>query len=509
MNLNADILFENLNPKFPAELSGHHTAELNLGRPEFYLDSSQLMEAGHLYLLPGDQFPRHLKMEKGCVILCAGNAAVANAYLDRCCLIRLRDRTDPFVLMNAVTAIYDRYSRWYDRLHQIVETTADLAEMTEATSRLFGNPIMVLDSEFRFVTTAGYSEGHPYIAIDDRGGEKLSLTAMNQFLSTMDMQIDETDPLHLDILGHSVLTYNLFDAEEYAGSVTLEYHNRPYAPGDEPLIRLFAHYLMLAMKQHTQFMSSSHSVLRKVCRNLLDDMPADPEDRRRLEQTEFPRAWRCMVLQPGEKLSKVPASYVCESLESLFPGSIAFSRQNNIVSFVPSGAFDNGPEARREYLRLLEEQFDADNLKVGISHDFSDVFSAKSHFTQALIALENGSIFDPEDTFYFFENYALEELIINAPNDQPLEMYYSEGLKRLFAHDENSATSYIETLHTYLNNNMNVTATATELYVHRSTLLERLSRIKKDLDADLEDPDVRLQLLILLKALDLRKKAFG
>ncbi|MBO4383114.1 MAG: hypothetical protein J5847_03375 [Clostridia bacterium] len=222
MKLNADILLENLAPEFPAELSGHHTAELNLGRPEFYLDSSQPMEAGHLYLLPGEQFPRHLKMEKGCVILCAGNTAVANAYLDRCCLIRLRDRTDPFVLMNAVTAIYDKYSRWYDRLHQIVETTADLAEMTEATSRLFGNPLMVLDSEFRFVTTAGYPEGHRHIAIDDRGGEKLSLSAMNQFLSTMDMQIDETDPLHLDILGNSVLSYNLFDAEEYAGSVTLE-----------------------------------------------------------------------------------------------------------------------------------------------------------------------------------------------------------------------------------------------------------------------------------------------
>lgn len=508
MKLNADILYENLVSEFPAELSGFHTSELNLRRPEFYVDSSKPMEANHLYILPGEQFPRHLKMEKGCVILCSGAGAVATSYLDRCCLIKLRQKADPFALMNAVTAIYDKYSRWYEQMHQIVETTADLVEMTESTSRLFGTPIMVLDSEFRFVTTAGYPEGHQHIAFDEKGSEKLSMNALNQFLSAMDMRTDETDPLHIDILGSSVLSYNLFDSEEYAGSVTMEYKDRPYRAGDEPLIRLYAHYLMLAMKQHSQFMSSNHSVLRKVYRALLDDMPVDPEDHRRIEQSDLPSLWRCMVLQPGEKLSKVPSSFVCEHMEATFSGSISFAYQGNIVTFLPAETFDNGPEARKQYIRMLEEQFDVDNLKVGISSDFSDVFSSRWHFTQALIALENGSIFDPDETFYFFENYALEELIINAPNDQPLEMYYSDGLKRLFEHDAQSQTSYIETLRTYLNNNMNVTATAAALYIHRSTLLERLSRIKKELWDDLDDPDIRLRLMIVLKALELREKAF-
>ena len=69
MKLNADILYENLSETLPAELLGFHTSELNLRRPEFYLDSAEPMLANHLYILPGDQFPRHLKLEKGCVIL--------------------------------------------------------------------------------------------------------------------------------------------------------------------------------------------------------------------------------------------------------------------------------------------------------------------------------------------------------------------------------------------------------------------------------------------------------
>ncbi|MEE1300463.1 MAG: helix-turn-helix domain-containing protein, partial [Acutalibacteraceae bacterium] len=354
-----------------------------------------------------------------------------------------------------------------------------------------------------------YGDDQQYVAFDENGPDKLSLAALNQFLSATDMKLDETDPIKIDIYGQSVLSYNLFDSDEYAGSLTLEYRNRPYRPGDEPLIRLFAHYLMLAMKQHSQYMSSGHSVLRKTFQSLMDDMPVDLEDRRRLENMDLPELWRCIVLQPTERLSKVPASYVCETLEDIFPGSIAFSYEAAVILFTSADRLDNSAEARRQFVRLLEEQFDTTTLKVGISSPFSDLFSARWHYTQGCIALENGSIFDPDETFYFFEEYALEELIINAPGDQPLEMYFSDGLKRLFEHDAQSQTSYIETLRTYLNNNMNVTATADALYIHRSTLLERLSRIKKELWDDLKDPDVQLRLRIILKALEIRERYFG
>lgn len=499
MHLNADILFDALKKTYPAELSGYHTSELNLNRPEFYVDTTTPMLANHLYILPGDNFPRRIKMEKGCVILCAGSPSILQPYLDRCCLIRLKDKTDPFALMNAVTAIYDRYSRWYEQLHQIVETTADVAEMTELTSKLFGNPVMVLDSEFRFVTTAGYDTPESRsIAFDESGSDKLSVNALNQYLGAMDLQIDRTDPIKIDIEDHSVLSYNLFDSSEYAGSLTVEYRNRPYAPGDEPLIRLFAHYLMLAMKQHSQFMSSNHSVLRKTFRDLLHDLPISAENQARLDQLSLPDQWRCAVLQPDDRLAKLPASYVCEQLESIFPGSVAYYYDAAIVTFL---------SAENDLRSTLEGAFDLSHFKVGVSAAFSELLAAHSHYAQAVIALEDGEIFDPEEIFYFFDRYALEELIINAPGDHSLELYYSDGLKRLFAHDDASPTSYIETLRVYLRNNMNVTATANELYIHRSTLLERLSRIQDELQDDLKDPDVRLRLQILLKALDLQEGA--
>ena len=80
-------------------------------------------------------------------------------------------------------------------------------------------------------------------------------------------------------------------------------------------------------------------------------------------------------------------------------------------------------------------------------------------------------------------------------------MYYPDGLRRLIEHDKDSSISYVDTLRTYLNNHMAVTKTARDLFIHRSTLLERLVRIRDILKEDLTDPDIRLQIQILLRAL--------
>ena len=53
---------------------------------------------------------------------------------------------------------------------------------------------------------------------------------------------------------------------------------------------------------------------------------------------------------------------------------------------------------------------------------------------------------------------------------------------------------------------MAATKTAGDLFIHRSTLLERLDRINAILKEDLKDPDVRLQLMIILKALEIEKQ---
>ena len=67
-------------------------------------------------------------------------------------------------------------------------------------------------------------------------------------------------------------------------------------------------------------------------------------------------------------------------------------------------------------------------------------------------------------------------------------------------HDNSSHVSYLHTLRVYLDNNLSVTKTAAALFLHRSTLLDRLAHITTMLGNDLKDPDYCLTLGIILRA---------
>ena len=106
---------------------------------------------------------------------------------------------------------------------------------------------------------------------------------------------------------------------------------------------------------------------------------------------------------------------------------------------------------------------------------------------------------------FYFSSFVLMEMITNSTGGMPVEMFYSNGLKNLFRHDAHSPVSYFDTLKVFLEENMNYTSTAETLYIHRSTLVDRINRIEKELGIDLKDYNERLHLQIIIKALELRE----
>ncbi|WP_165443639.1 CdaR family transcriptional regulator [Olsenella sp. Marseille-P4559] len=167
---------------------------------------------------------------------------------------------------------------------------------------------------------------------------------------------------------------------------------------------------------------------------------------------------------------------------------------------------DLAPEGQRreKLVRRLLPLLTSMEMRAGMSDHVSSLLEAKAYFLQASIALENGSLIDPAaPPLYRFQDYALTEMVVNSVGKLPLEMFYTRGLRALLVHDSESGISYTKTLACFLAHNMNVTRTARALYIHRSTLIERLDRIRELLGEDLANPDVRLRLELIFKAMEL------
>ena len=134
----------------------------------------------------------------------------------------------------------------------------------------------------------------------------------------------------------------------------------------------------------------------------------------------------------------------------------------------------------------------------GVSSPFTNLYDANHAWFQASAALQNG--LSQGGTIFRFQDYLLPQLLSGALAGRPTWVYYTEGLKRLKEHDDNSQVSYLHTLRVYLDNNLSVTKTASALFLHRSTLLDRLAHITAMLGSDLKDPDYCLTLGIILRA---------
>ena len=98
--------------------------------------------------------------------------------------------------------------------------------------------------------------------------------------------------------------------------------------------------------------------------------------------------------------------------------------------------------------------------------------------------------------------YILEQ----ATRRLPGTMICHEGLLELKKHDEENQTQYMETLRVYLEQHLSATQAARELFIHRSTFLYRLDRIREILQSDLDDPEEVFYLELSFRLLEEEKE---
>lgn len=137
--------------------------------------------------------------------------------------------------------------------------------------------------------------------------------------------------------------------------------------------------------------------------------------------------------------------------------------------------------------------FARDSLaKVGMSRRFSSSTQIAAARMQASAALEQGELVDPTYWFYRFEDYALSWLLTHGQQGVPAEYISHPAIPILERYDRQNGSDLLGTLRAFMRCRYNVTKTAGELFVARSTLLNRLERIVELTGLNLDDATERL-----------------
>ena len=507
MKLNARIVARALSRGHDVEMFGQPEGRLLLRRPELLERGRCDLEPNHLYVGRCEDLPQLAEVGPGVVLVMTDVSPRLRWFRERCCVIMVKGMPEVAGVFNEVQRCFLRYDLWEETLYNIVNDDASIQAMLEASTQVLDGTLEVIDAGFRLLATTSAevddwtddSRDAPGVPMSDAQGN-LNPAAVRDFLAEHEPMMAVAEPFIIEVAGVSTLNVNLLEGEEYLGCLSLISQDGGQCDqADTPVLAFLGALVRRAMHRLDIQAGPGRGNLRDWLRTLVRNGTLDALSLASLASERG--SYVCVKSRPASRTARLPLTYVRNVIEAAIPNTVAFEHERScVVAFVRLEGLAPEGERRRELDRRLEELTGVVGIRAGVSDHLLGLESARTYYLQASIALDNGVALDPGQAVYRFQDYALQEMLLNSVGELPVEAYYTPGMRQLFAHDASSPVSYVNTLEHLLANNMNVTHTAQELYVHRSTLIERLGRIREAMGDELDDPACRLRIQLALAA---------
>lgn len=125
-------------------------------------------------------------------------------------------------------------------------------------------------------------------------------------------------------------------------------------------------------------------------------------------------------------------------------------------------------------------------VRVGIGSVVEDLKFVSRSYKEAKMALEVGKVFDVTSLVMNYETLGIGRLIYQLPISL-CRMFTKEVLRGISAESFDEET--LSTVDKFFDNNLNVSETSRQLYIHRNTLVYRLDKLQKMTGLDLRNFD--------------------
>lgn len=174
---------------------------------------------------------------------------------------------------------------------------------------------------------------------------------------------------------------------------------------------------------------------------------------------------------------------------------------NNMIAIVKEVKLGISPEELEGIASQIVNTVTSEamvNIHLGIGTIASNIKDIAKSYKEARIALEVGKVFDGDKYIMNYDNLGIARLIYQLPTTL-CELFLSEVFKKDSIDSLDQETLY--TIQKFFENNLNVSETSRQLYVHRNTLVYRLDKVRKitGLDLRLFDHAIVFKVALMVK----------
>ncbi|SHF03136.1 PucR family transcriptional regulator [Clostridium fallax] len=214
----------------------------------------------------------------------------------------------------------------------------------------------------------------------------------------------------------------------------------------------------------------------------------------------------------SEKLNKDIINFLEEVLNNDNYTLIHMEYANYLMILI----FANNHEDAKNSTRFVEDIFKFISSKyqnIDMNLSFSRIRNTnseiKASYKEALKASSMIGIYNKDSKIIKYSELGILRLFVELADTKDIWQYCYENLGPILEYDKNHGMDLIGTLKCYFKNNRHLVKTSQELFIHRNTLLYRLSTIKNLLNKDLNDAMVDLELfnsILIYEFLTLKNK---
>ena len=294
------------------------------------------------------------------------------------------------------------------------------------------------------------------------------------------------------------LTFPIGIGEEaLPGALTFFIWDRTVTQEDQALASLIAGAFSVWMRKDSGLAVTAKTQKISLLRELLDYRPGLKSYYERSLSTaqlhNLPGLFRLVYIQHAEHPAVSVDTMVME-LQYQFPAAWIFAHKDCLLM-----VFNDAQLSVQSAASQLEGYLLGRDLTACISAEFKDLLALRYMFEDTKVACRIAVRKQPDARLHRAERYLDLAFLHRCRQYFPLEEYYLEGFMRLHDYDEANDRNYLATLTAYLDNNMNVSAAAKAIFMHRNTMTQQLEKIEELLGVSLRDKDICWYLQLCLR----------
>ncbi|MFV0519006.1 MAG: PucR family transcriptional regulator [Lachnospirales bacterium] len=181
-----------------------------------------------------------------------------------------------------------------------------------------------------------------------------------------------------------------------------------------------------------------------------------------------------------------------EIIRNIFPSKakdFITSIDEETIVLVKELRDEDGKEEIEKLAKMMVDSLNMEGIKnvhVSIGNIVNDIKNVSASFKEARMAMEVGKIFDANKNIANYTELGIGRLIYQLPASL-CKMFIEEVLHGISIDEIDEETLF--TVQKFFENNLNVSETSRQLYIHRNTLVYRLDKILKNTGLDLRNFD--------------------